>query len=802
MHTLPTPCSPQRILALLLLLYLPCWAWAESGVRVKVTDATTGRPLEAMIYIQALTSAQTQQQTQTQTDGEALVEKLPAGLYDIQVSVSGYQTVRIPSARLINNKVTPLNVSMVRAAKEFEEVVVIGAATGDGRMSSVGTTFIDREGLRSSAGSGSDVLRALDGLPGLFSSGEYSSFTVRGNGPRDNLILVDGIPFANVVHFSDSYGEQEELEGGGRYSVFAPNVVAGAEFQPGGWGPAYGGKSGSLLKLEVAEGNKDTPSYTARLDLAGIEVGYDGPSGIDEQTSVLFSARNLNFGRVFETVGLEEIGTPKLTDVILKTVTQINRQNQLQVLAIYAPEEYTRDIDNVLASDEDNPGVYEDVELVSAEKDNTLLATTWTRLIGNDIELTNRLYYRTASEEALNGEAYPDLVPQGTAATDIPVRERILFSKAEETELGWHLEYGHTNTLGRFSAGLEVRSLDLSFDLNLFDDWILYSFDPSDFRPNPEQKYVELTPELVNASYQQKETLAAAYVNQQFEGERWNLRTGVRIEQDAFADQTHVSPRLGATWFLNQNAQITLTAGRYFQAPRNSDRALDAQNNILENESIDQLSLGFGYQINNSWKAFFETYYQKLDNLVTTLDGADQTLTNTGEGSSYGFDTALTKSFGNGWSGDIKYSYNESTVKDRAGGLEYDADFHRPHSASIGGVWEISERWKLSSRWKVASGLPTDETIIHENVLGDGNPLRYSQEIVSNNTERFDSYSSVNFRADYRRAFGALQLIAFIDIINVLGAENPSTTEFNEFVGQDLAEDGEMLPLFGFRLEW
>jgi len=91
---------------------------------------------------------------------------------------------------------------------------------------------------------------------------------------------------------------------------------------------------------------------------------------------------------------------------------------------------------------------------------------------------------------------------------------------------------------------------------------------------------------------------------------------------------------------------------------------------------------------------------------------------------------------------------------------------------------------------------------VHSNVLGDGNPLRYSKEYTRNNTERYDNYSSINFRADYRRMIGDMQVIAFIDIINLLGAENPSTTEFNERIGQDLPEEGEMLPLFGFRLLW
>lgn len=89
-----------------------------------------------------------------------------------------------------------------------------------------------------------------------------------------------------------------------------------------------------------------------------------------------------------------------------------------------------------------------------------------------------------------------------------------------------------------------------------------------------------------------------------------------------------------------------------------------------------------------------------------------------------------------------------------------------------------------------------------DNVLGDSQPLRFSKEITSTNTDRYQSFHSLNFRADYRRSFGRTNVIAFIDVINAYGADNPSSSEFNERSGQDVIEDGESFPLIGFRLEW
>ncbi len=778
------------------------YAYANTGkVRLQMMDAQTQRPVADAQVILIPRQGPTQNLSSTE-EGRVQSEGLPPGLYEVQVSRPGYQTVRLPSVRVVDDKTTSLRVDLLLQRQNMEEVMVVGTAIGGDLLSSVGTSVVDREALRSSAGSGGDVLRGLDGLPGVFSDGEFSSFTVRGAGPRDNLVLVDGIPFDKLVHFSESFGEAEEVDGGGRYSIFAPNVVGSAEFQPGGWSSAYGGKAGSLLKLEVAEGNPESASYSARLDLAGVEVGYDGPSRFHDDTSLLLSARTYNFGWLFEAIGLEDIGTPKLTDVILKTSTQVSPQDKVQFLVIYAPEEYTRDMDNVLASDEDEPGVFADVELARSKKDNSLLGLTWSRLIGEDAELVNQIYYRDFDARSRIGEAYPDLVPLDTPVDQIPARENLLNIRAAEQETGWQLDFFFDNSLGRLSTGWRVTQLDLRYQLDLTEDWIIYTFDQNDYRADPEQRYIVLTPESLNSLYERAEVNYALYLDQEFSAGDWRFRAGARYDRDNFSQEDLLSPRAGATWLATNDLRITATIGRYYQAPRIEDRAADAGNNALENEVVDQFGVGFAYKINDKLDLFVEPYYQDLSNLVAEGDRVNQTYSNSGDGTSYGVDTALTRQFDNGWSADFKYSYNRARTRDRADEPYSFAEYNRPHAASVGAVWEINHRWKLSARWKWASGKPRDEYMIYENVLGDGEALRYSRETIADNTGRYGGYSSLNFRADYRRRFGPTDLIAFIDVINLLGAENPSTAEFNERSGKNEVEEGETFPLVGLRFEW
>ncbi len=774
---------------------------AEGSLSLKIIDAQNSRPLKGA-EISVTNRGGEIINSLSDESGGVRIELLPEGLYEVEIRLSQYATAKLSSLRVLRDKTSVLTVELSRVRSIIEETIVIGTTSRGDDLASVGSSVIDREALRSAAGSGSDVLRALDGLPGLFSSGDFASFTVRGNGPRDNLILVDGIPFANVVHFNESFGDQEELEGGGRYSVFAPNLISKAEFQPGGWSAAYGGRAGSLLQLEVAAGNPETASYTTRIDFAGIEVGYDGPSKFHSGTSMLFSARKYDFGRFFETIGVEEIGSPELTDIIFKSRSEINLSNELEFLVIYAPESFSRRVENVLASDEDSPGVYEDVELAESDRDNALYAISWKKLIGDNGEWENKFYFRNYKEETSSGEAIVDgLGPDATEA-DVITRENILESFREEDEIGWRSDFSIDNRFGRFFTGFRLTEYDVDFGLQLNEDWNQYIYEQTDFRESEQQLFTVLTPENFNNRFTEKTESYVAYFDQNVQFSNWDFRFGIRAEHDGFTEDDLIAPRFGLNWQVNPKLRIASTLGRYFQSPLLEIRARDSQNSGLENEIIDQFSLGFKYLISDDLEFFIEPYYQELDQRIVEEDGVTQLYSNAGEGESFGFDTALTRRFSSNWSADISYSYSDARVKDSADGESYDADFSRPHSISIGGVWEINDSWKLSARWKAASGALRDDFIVNENVLGDGQPLRFSKEITEKNSDRYKAFHSLNFRADYRRSFGAANFIAFIDVINVYGAANESNSEFNERTGEDVTEEGETFPLLGLRFEW
>ena len=781
-----------RPLAVLLVFFASSAAMAQGadgGLRISVVGMETQRPLEGVTV------------TVTDRGGNVITRRTPAdgtvewtdlaagGLYAVTAEGPGLMAVSEPGVRVVARKVTPLKLEMLARAETLGPIVVTGRAQVADRHGAASNALLNREDLR-----GGDVLRALDGLPGLIADGEFASFSVRGRGPRDNLILIDGLPFDRVVHFDQTLGEQEDIGGGGRYSIFAPSSIARAEFSPGGWSAAYGGRSGSLLKLDVA-GGSPTPSASLRVDIAGLEFSYEGPSGIHDGTTMYFTARRFDFGRVFEMIEELDIGQPVLTDIVLKTVTSVDRDNTVEFLGIYAPERYRRGIANVLASPN-----FEDVSLIDTRQDLSLAGLTWRRRVGVNGQWTNRLYHRANDKFSAEGEAYPDLVPAGTPAADVPVRDRLITLTEKETEIGWHSDYVTRNRFGQGSAGLRVWQTDVDYATSLREDWDRFVYRTTDPRP-PGQQYITWTPDRIDSAYRARKTSYAAYGEQVFEFARWDLRAGLRYDRDGFSDESLVSPRLAANWRLESGLRVSATAGVFHQSPRFLVRAANPDNFAIRNERVTHVSVGVQQQLGRNWSLLVEPYHQWLDRLVVDQEGTSGRVTNDGRGKNHGLDVVLSRRFSDGWFGNVVYAYNRARIDDNDGSGDHDADFNRKHFFSIGGSWEINGRWKVGARWKWASGRPTDDFVIHSDVLGPGQPLRYSQELMRPNARRLEDLHSLNIRVDYRRNLGPVDLVAFLDVINVYGGPSGGSREFDPRRGITVADKGEALPIIGLMFE-
>lgn len=772
---------------------------AVGAVRGRIVDSVTGRPVPTAT-VRLVRNQSVQGTVETDSAGDFSFEDVPEGVYSVEVEEQGYLKAVQADVRVVLRRVAPVEFTLVRGREEeLAEVVVSARAIAEDPRATPNTVMLEREEIRRNPGSAGDVFRALDILPGVVATGEFSNFTVRGNGPRDNLVLVDGMPFDKVTHFDESLGEQADVDGSGNYSIFAPNIIGSARFSPGGWRAAEGGKNGSLLDLEIARGNRASSTAGVRLDIIGLEADYDGPSYVSDNTSVLLSARKFDFNKLFKAIGENDIGSPQLTDVILKSVTDLGGEHRIELLAIHAGEKFSRTVENVLESEN-----FEDVGISESKQDNTLLGLTWRWSPGDVAQLRNTFYYRDSDTRSTQGEAFPDLAGPDPTPANTQVRADILRILEREKEFGWRSDFSTTmGPDGIFSAGAQVARVDLDFDRRLSGDWTRFEYDRSDFRADPAQRYIVLTPAQYNSVLNATETRIALHTDYAWRTGDLTVTPGVRYERDGFSGKSTVAPRLLVNWQPDVLTRVWASGGVYHQAPRYLDFAADPSNLDLESERSTQFMLGFSRHLREDLRFSAEGYFQKLDDLTVFDDRTTNTATSIGTGSARGVDLMLAKRMNRGWSASATYSYSRARRDDKLGDGKYPSDWDRPHAFGIGGAWQPSDRWTFSAKWKYASGRPTDAFIVHDDVLGSAGPVRYSKELTLNNAERLPNYHALSMRADYQRRFGPLSLVAYLDILNVYGRKNGDAYEWDERRGVNIVEGlDEPLPTIGVRFEY
>lgn len=139
-----------------------------------------------------------------------------------------------------------------------------------------------------------DVFNALKLYPGVHSGGDGSSgLYVRGGGPDQNLVLLDGVPIYNSSHLF------------GFYSVFNADAIKRIELVKGGFPARYGGRLSSVIGIDMKEGDVNQWHGEANLGLVAAKVFFEGPI-IKERTSLVFSARRTIMEPFFKVVNILE----------------------------------------------------------------------------------------------------------------------------------------------------------------------------------------------------------------------------------------------------------------------------------------------------------------------------------------------------------------------------------------------------------------------------------------------------------------------------------------------------------------
>lgn len=203
---------------------------------------------------------------------------LPEGEAELTFSYLGYESQR---SRFELTKDTVLNIPLT-SNNLLAEVVVLSDKHEAGLQSTaMGAHEIPMAQIRSTPSilGEADLLKTIQLLPGVQAGMEgFSGMYVRGGGPDQNLVLLDGIPVYNADHML------------GIFSIFTPDAVKNTTLFKSSFPARYGGRLSSIVDVRTNDG--DMHRYHGALSIGALtdKVHIEGPIW-KERTSFSFSAR-------------------------------------------------------------------------------------------------------------------------------------------------------------------------------------------------------------------------------------------------------------------------------------------------------------------------------------------------------------------------------------------------------------------------------------------------------------------------------------------------------------------------------
>lgn len=240
-----------------------------------ISDAKTGeRLIGANIYEPSLKTGAT-----TNTYGFFSVTLSSKDSIRLLVSYVGYQSQVIA---LFLKKDESININL-EPSVNLGEVVITSSRTEQiqerTQMSRIDLPMEKLKTIPMFMGE-TDILKAIQLLPGVQSGGEGGSgLYVRGGGPDQNLILLDGAPVYNVSHLF------------GFFSVFNADAIKNVSLYTGGFPARYGGRLSSVIDITMKEGNMKKLSGSVGIGLVASRAMLEGPINKDKGSFIISARR-------------------------------------------------------------------------------------------------------------------------------------------------------------------------------------------------------------------------------------------------------------------------------------------------------------------------------------------------------------------------------------------------------------------------------------------------------------------------------------------------------------------------------
>ena len=213
--------------------------------------------------------------TITDFDGSFLVENVPVGRRQIEVSYVGYTSFQSEFFILNSAKEHVIDIDLLETAFTTEEVVVKAYKNGNeaiNELSILSSRSFSVEETQRYAASANDPGRMAQAFPGVQPTRDTrSDIVIRGNSSVGMLWRLEGIDIPNPNHFA------RRGSSGGGITIFSTSMLGKSDFSTGAFPAEYGNAFSGVFDMKFRKGNRENREYTFKAGLLGLDFSTEGP---------------------------------------------------------------------------------------------------------------------------------------------------------------------------------------------------------------------------------------------------------------------------------------------------------------------------------------------------------------------------------------------------------------------------------------------------------------------------------------------------------------------------------------------
>ncbi|HEX6333021.1 MAG TPA: TonB-dependent receptor, partial [Flavisolibacter sp.] len=622
---------------------------------------------------------------------------IPADSVELTVSFAGYATY---TQQMHLREDMTLNIKL-QHARQMEEVVVRAkrkeAIQNRTQMSTIDLPVATIKALPAFLGE-SDVMKAIQLLPGVQAGSEGSSgIYVRGGGPDQNLILLDGVPVYNVSHLF------------GFFSVFNTDALHSVEVMKGGFPARYGGRLSSVIDIRMKEGNRNEFHGEGGIGLIASRLTLEGPIGKKKNVSYMFSGRRTYLDIFMRPmIRAQSDGTIDagyfFYDLNGKINFNLGKKDHLYLSGYFGDDKFSArekyDGDGIWGSEKNSFRSY-------LKWGNITAVSRWNhefnrKLFGNLTFHYSRYNFSVAADDRMERQGVNErfFLKYFSGISDWSARYDIDFLPSPN-----HFFKAGVSAVRHYYKPGAIQSKVTSQSFNE-DTLIKYRF----IQANEFDAYVEddirITPKL-------KANIGLH-------------ATGFSVNDEFF---TSIQPRASVRYLLHPDVSVKASyvqMNQFIHLLTNSGIGLPTDlwvpvTKTVPPQKAHQYALGAAYNHQDKYEFSVETYYKTMDNVIEYAEGASylnatsnwEDKVEIGRGWSYGAELFVQRKVGK-TTGMLGYTWSKTFRKfDNLNyGKEFPYKYDRRHDFKVSVVHRVSDKFELSASWVFGTGqaitLPTE----------------------------------------------------------------------------------------------